>query len=60
MHETLDALGIEHGYREAEDVGHDSARVYPFFAMVRHMHQYSTVGQPVSDSILASVLLSDG
>jgi S-formylglutathione hydrolase FrmB len=39
MHETLDALGIEHGYREAEDVGHESARVYPFFAMVRRMHQ---------------------
>ena len=28
------AQGIEHGYREADDVGHDSGRIYPFFAMV--------------------------
>ena len=34
MHDQLDELGIEHGYREVEGVGHESAKIYPFSAMV--------------------------
>lgn len=34
MHEQLDELGIEHGYQEIEGVGHESAKIYPFSAMV--------------------------
>ena len=35
MHSLLEELGIEHGYRELEGVGHESGRIYPFSAMVR-------------------------